>query len=47
MAYHFHNKNSIIDFLLGYIKASENIESEAKVEEIVTIVTLHSIFCYN
>ena len=38
MAYYFHNKSSIIDARLGYIKGLQkywNFQSEAKVEQII------------
>ena len=48
MTYYFHNKSSIIDISLVYIQDSENIEifqSEAKVEQIIAIVSTDSVSC--
>ena len=44
----FCNKRSIIDVQLGYIQAFENIyfQSEAKVEQVIVIVTTCSVSCF-
>ena len=35
-----------MDVRLGYTEASENIESEAKLEQIVVIATMRNVSCF-
>ena len=35
-----------MDVRLGYIEASKNIESEAKLEQIVVIATMRIVSCF-
>ena len=46
-AYYFRNKSTITYVRLDCIPACENIKSEAKVEQIIAIVTTCSVSCFS